>query len=47
MKYPLAKVRLVNADQSVLAGYTRLQDYIKDELNCVELELAENEDAYI
>lgn len=47
MKYPLAKVRLVNADQSVLAGYTRLQDYIKDELNCVELELAQNEDAYI
>ena len=47
MKYPLAKVRLVDADQNVLAGYSKLQDYIKDELNCVELELAANEDAYI
>lgn len=47
MKYPLAKVRLVDADEKVLAGYVKLQDYIKDELNCVELFTDANEDAYI
>ena len=47
MKYPLAKVRLVDADQSVLAGFLKLQDYIKDELNCLELETDPNEDSYI
>ena len=47
MKYPLARVRLVDADQEVLAGYSKLQNYIKDELNCLELILDHNEDAFI
>jgi len=47
MKYPLAKARLIDTDQNVLAGYVKLQDYIKDELNCIELEFIDNEDAYI
>jgi len=47
MKYPLAKVRLVDADQNILAGYTKLERYIKEELNCLELELTQDEDAYI
>ena len=47
MKYPLAKVKLVDADNSVLDGYIKLQNYIKDELNCVELECDINEDQVI
>ena len=47
MKYPLAKVRLVDSDNTVLDGYLRLQNYIKDELNCVELECDINEDQFI
>lgn len=47
MKYPLAKVMLVDADENVLAGYEKLKDYIKDELNCLELFTDKNEDAYI
>ena len=47
MKYPLAKVKLVDADNSVLEGYLKLQNYIKDELNCVELECDINEDQVI
>ena len=47
MKYPLAKVRLVDADQEVLAGYVELQSYIKDELNCQELECDHEEDRVI
>jgi hypothetical protein len=47
MKYPLQKVKLIDSDESVLAGYTKLQSYIKDELNCLELEIDTNEDSYI
>lgn len=47
IKYPLAKVKLVDADPAVIAGYTQLQHYIKEELNCVALETDTNEDAYI
>ena len=47
MKYPLAKVRLVDADPTVLASYQKLQKYIKDELNCLELDCDPNEDQYI
>lgn len=34
MKYPLRRVRLVDADENVLAGYKLLEKYIKEELNC-------------
>jgi len=47
MKYPLAKARLVDSDQKVLEGYAKLQEYIKDELNCLELELTHDEDPYV
>lgn len=47
MKYPLARARLIDADQNILAGYEKLQNYIKDELNCLELVLDHNEDEYI
>jgi isoleucyl-tRNA synthetase len=47
MKYPLAMVRLIDSDEKVLEGYHKLSDYIKDELNCVELVTDSNEDAYI
>ena len=47
MKYPLLTVRLIDADQSVLDGYVKLQDYIKDELNCINLEFLQNEDSFI
>jgi isoleucyl-tRNA synthetase len=36
-KYPVRKVRLVDADQDVLDGFKTLEVYIKEELNCVEL----------
>ena len=39
MKFPLARVRLIDSDDKVLTGYERLQDYIKDELNCLELDV--------
>ena len=47
MKYPLQKVTLIDSDESVLAGYIKLQQYIKDELNCMEVITDSNEDAYI
>lgn len=47
MKYPLQRVCLVNADQKVLDSYATLSKYIKEELNCLELELKQNEDDYI
>jgi isoleucyl-tRNA synthetase len=39
MKYPLARVVLVDADKSALDDYRLLAKYIKEELNCLEIEL--------
>jgi len=47
MKYPLARVVLVDADKSALDDYRLLAKYIKEELNCLEIELQSNEDDYI
>ena len=47
MKYPLQKVKLIDADQEVLNGYKTLERYIREELNCVEIEYDKDEDAYI
>lgn len=47
MKYPLRRVKLVDADASVLDGYNTLTKYIKEELNCFDLELAQDEDEYV
>lgn len=47
MKYPLAKVVIVDADEQVLAGYKKLEKYIKEELNVLELVLTKAEDDYV
>ena len=47
MKYPLATVKLIDADQEVLNGFKTLERYIKEELNCVDVEYEKNEDEYI
>jgi len=47
MKYPLQRVKLINADQKVLDSYAQLGKYIKEELNCLELELSTQEDDFI
>ena len=47
MKYPLKTVCLVDADVQVLKGYELLEKYIKEELNCLELELKSTEDDYV
>lgn len=47
MKYPLQSVTLVDADQEVLDGYRLCEKYIKEELNCLTLDLQGNEDDYV
>ncbi len=47
MKYPLQAVTLVDADQEVLEGYRLCEKYIKEELNCLALDLQSDEDAYV
>lgn len=47
MKFPLSRVRLVDAEQKVLDGYTTLEKYIKEELNCMAMELDKDEDKYV
>ena len=47
MKYPLAQVKLINADQNVLDGYAKLESYIKAEINCVDLVLEKNEAEFV
>jgi len=38
MKYPLSRVVLVDADTEALEDYRLLSKYIKEELNCLEIE---------
>lgn len=47
MKYPLSRVCLVDSNQKTLESYKQLQKYIKEELNCLDIELISNEDAYV
>lgn len=47
MKYPLARVVLVDADLSALEDYKTLQKYIMEELNCLEIDFKSNEDDYV
>jgi isoleucyl-tRNA synthetase len=47
MKYPLRKVKLVDADLSVLEGFGTIEKYIKEELNCYEMETARDEDNFV
>ena len=47
MKYPLRCVKLIDADDEVLEGFKVLERYIKEELNCMEIELENNEDEFI
>lgn len=47
MKYPLSKVTLVDSDKKILDGFVRLERYIREELNCLELSVEENEDQYL
>ena len=47
MKYPLQKVKLIDADPTVLNGFKTLERYIKEELNCLEVEYEKNEDELI
>jgi len=47
MKYPLRRVKLVDADLSVLEGFGTIEKYIKEELNCYEMETARDEDNFV
>lgn len=47
MKSPLRKVRLVDADIKILDGFAKVEKFIKEELNCYEIELVQNEDDYL
>jgi isoleucyl-tRNA synthetase len=47
MKYPLQRVVIVDADKEALEGYGLLANYIKSELNCLEIEFKSNEDDFI
>lgn len=46
-KYPLQKVKLIDADQAVLDGFKKIESYICEELNCMEIEYDNNEDKYL
>jgi len=47
MKYPLKTVKLIETDPVCAQGLHDLQDYIKIELNCIDIEIENTEDEYI
>jgi len=47
LKTPLASVTLVDADPAALQDFQEVAGYIKEELNCLELITAGDEDAFL
>jgi isoleucyl-tRNA synthetase len=47
LKTPLSCVTLVDTDEQALSDLASVQDYIKDELNCLEVKTDNDEDKYI
>ena len=47
LKTPLQKVVVVESDQETIEMLTQVQSYIKDELNCLELEFSRNEEEFV
>jgi isoleucyl-tRNA synthetase len=47
IKTPLNKVTIVINDKAAISDLKTLQSYIKDELNCQEFEIKENEEEYV
>lgn len=47
VKNPLNKVIIVHSDKGVIEDLNTLSSYIKDELNCLEFEIRENEAEYV
>lgn len=47
LKTPLSSVTLVDMDEQALNDLASVQDYIKDELNCLEVKTDNDEDKYI
>lgn len=47
IKYPLRTVRLVDADPNVLKGFETVKRYLCEEMNCIDIELIDNEAEYV
>lgn len=47
VKTPLSTVILVDADKEVLNDYLEVQQYIMEELNCLEIQTEQNEDEFV
>lgn len=47
LKTPLSKVTIVEQDPEAVKDYETLAPYIKEELNCLELEILTNEGEYV
>ena len=47
LKTPLASVTLIDMDPVALKDFKEVENYIKEELNCLELITEANEDAYV
>ena len=47
LKTPLSTVILVDQDQEALKDFQEVKDYIIEELNCLELKVDHDEDAYV
>jgi isoleucyl-tRNA synthetase len=47
LKTPLSKMTLVDVDDKALLDLLAVQEYIKDELNCLDIEADNDEDKYV
>lgn len=47
LKTPFKTVKLIDLDQTALDDFLQVKNYIQDELNCLGIEVSQDEDEYI
>jgi isoleucyl-tRNA synthetase len=47
IKKPVLKMKVINKNPNFLKGFTKFEKYVKEEVNCLEIELEPNEEAFV
>lgn len=47
VKKPILKMKIINSNPHFLAGLQKFENYLKEEVNCIEIEVEPNEEAFV
>lgn len=47
VKKPVLKMKIINSNPHFLKGFPRFEQYVKEEVNCLDIEVEPNEEAFV